>query len=67
VAPRHGRNDITVISPASSGRDGTRLRARTDVCNRNLCALTNNFIDFGFVVLINTSAEQIRCGLRMRA
>ncbi len=25
-----------------------------ELCNRNMCALTNNFVDFGFVVLLDT-------------
>lgn len=36
------------------GKPAAEALAQDELCNRNMCALANNFIDFGFTVLMDT-------------
>jgi hypothetical protein len=36
------------------GRPTAEALRQDELCNRNICALANNFVDFGFTVLIDT-------------
>ena len=36
------------------GRPRDEARRQDELCNRNMCALASNFIDFGFTVLMDT-------------
>jgi predicted kinase len=37
-----------------NGRPPEEAARQGDLCNRNMCALANNFIDFGFTVFVDT-------------
>jgi predicted kinase len=36
------------------GKPRDEARRQDELCNRNMCALANNFVDFGFTVLMDT-------------
>jgi predicted kinase len=36
------------------GKPATEALRQDELCNRNMCSLANNFIDFGFTVLMDT-------------
>jgi predicted kinase len=36
------------------GKPATEALRQDELCNRNMCSLANNFIDFGFTVLLDT-------------
>ena len=36
------------------GKPPDEARRQDELCNRNMCALANNFVDFGFTVLMDT-------------
>jgi hypothetical protein len=37
-----------------NGRPAGEALRQDELCNRNMCALANNFVDFGFTVLMDT-------------
>jgi len=39
------------------GEPGDEARRQYELCRRNLCALANNFVDFGFTVFVDTVVQ----------
>jgi predicted kinase len=49
---------------AFNGEPADEAARQDDLCNRNMCSLANNFIDFGFVVFMDTvvaDREELDC------
>jgi hypothetical protein len=36
------------------GQPADEAARQDELCNRNMCSLANNFVDFGFTVLMDT-------------
>ena len=57
-AAQVGGDDVNAMIRSGSvgfmGRPTAEALRQDELCNRNTCALANNFIDFGFTVLIDT-------------
>jgi len=45
------QQEVGVVQQLRLGDEALR---QDELCNRNMCSLTNNFIDFGFTVLMDT-------------
>jgi predicted kinase len=57
-AARVGGDDVNLMVRSGSvsfmGKPAQEALAQDELCNRNMCSLAANFIDFGFTVLMDT-------------